>query len=185
LAYAGLDGGHFTVSFGPPIRRAYPPALWCEAFASSEGEGDQQAERQLQDLKLALPLALERLASAEKAHRAAIAELRRAERIRLTRERIEAAAEVDKALADFSEAWTKYAATGIALYSASSDFPNQVSLGESYDGLLRLAASLPPKPFLQLQHRLQFANVSCGPSLAEAEADFWGLPAGGEEVKAA
>ena len=145
---------------------------------------DSEAERQLQIQQRALPLALERLKSAENAHRVAESEIRRAEKNRLARERVAAADKIDAALAAFSSAWVEYEQLGRELYSASDDYPNQIYLAEQFDGLLRLAAALPHQPFFDLRHKHSFAAIGGGPSLTVSEAAFWRLPPV-EAVKAA
>ena len=141
------------------------------------------AERTLADLRLVmLPQAEAALRTAENAHRAAHPELRKAEQIRLARERVAAADKIDAALAAFSSAWVEYEQLGRELYSASDDYPNQIYLAEQFDGLLRLAAALPHQPFFDLRHKHSFAQIGGGAPLAVSEAVFWRLPP--VEVKA-
>jgi hypothetical protein len=137
---------------------------------------DIAAERILADLRLSLPQAERELANAEQAQKAAEAEFRRTEVVRLARERVAAAAEIDKAFADFSAAWSKYETIGRALFGVSDDNPNQIYLAEHLDGLLRLSAALPHQPFFDLRHRHSFAAIGGGAPLAVAEAAFWRLP---------
>jgi chromosome segregation ATPase len=145
---------------------------------------DRRAERELEDLRSALPLAQSQLREAEAAHRAAEDELRRAEVTRLAIERVSAAADIDRSLADFSAAWARYEDLGHQLYNAASDHQNQIYLSETCDGMARLSAALPLKPFYDLRHRHSFAPIGTSKSsLAAAEAAYWRLPV--DEAKAA
>jgi len=127
-----------------------------------------------------------KLREAEAAHRAAEAEWRKAEVNRLARERCEAAAAIDQAFADFSAAWQRYESLGHQLYNAASyDHQNQIYLSETCDGLARLSAALPMKPFYDLRHRHSFAPIGTSSSLASAEAAYWRLSPPIEAVKAA
>jgi len=145
---------------------------------------DREAERRLADLQLALPAAEVKLREAEGAHRAAEVEHRKAEVNRLARLRCLAAADIDQAFADFSAAWSRYESLGRELFNAASyDHPNQISLGETFDGMARLSAALPMKPFYDLRHRHSFAPIGTSSSLAAAESAYWRLPPA--EVKAA
>jgi hypothetical protein len=147
-------------------------------------QDDIRAHRDLENICLALPLAEAELRTAENAQRAAESEIRRAEKNRLARERVAAADKIDAALAAFSSAWVEYEQLGRELYSASVDRQDQIYLAEHFDGLLRLAASLPPEPFYSLRWRHSFANIGGGAPLAVSEAAFWRLPPV-EAVKAA
>jgi hypothetical protein len=140
---------------------------------------DSEAERQLQIQQRALPLALERLKSAENAHRDAEAEQRKADVSRLARERVDAAAAIDQAFADFSKAWSEYQALGHELLNLASQEPNSnaLYLAETVDGVGRLVASLPAKPFLAIREKFNFMPISTSKSFAAAEAAYWRLPA--------
>jgi chromosome segregation ATPase len=144
---------------------------------------DLAAERTLADLRKALPQSERELANAELSQKAAEAEFRKKEVERLARERVEAAAAIDQALADFSAAWSKYESLGRELFAAACDFQNQISLSETFDGMARLSAALPAKPFYDLRHRHSFAPIGTSSSLAAAESSYWRLPPA--EVKAA
>jgi hypothetical protein len=148
-------------------------------------QADREAERQLDDLRMALPAAMERLRAAEHAHRVAEADFRKVEVNRLACLRCLAAAEIDQAFADFSAAWAKYEGLGKQLFNAAADdHANNIhSFTESVDGMLRLAASLPHEPFYSLRWRHSFAQIGGAP-LAVSEAAFWRLPPA-EGVKAA
>jgi chromosome segregation ATPase len=144
---------------------------------------DLAAERTLADLRKALPQSERELANAELSQKAAESEFRKKEVERLARGRVAAAAEIDQALADFSAAWSKYESLGRELFAAACDHQNQISLGETFDGMARLSAALPAKPFYDLRHRHSFAPIGNGGPLAIAEAMYWRLPA--VEAKAA
>jgi hypothetical protein len=144
---------------------------------------DLAAERILADLRTSLPLSESELANAERAHHAAEAEFRKAKVDSLALERVGAATEVGQALALFSAAWSKYESLGRELFAVACDHQNQIFLGETFEGLQRLSAALPAKPFQALRDRHSFAPIGCGPSLAVAEATYWRLPTA--EVKAA
>jgi hypothetical protein len=149
-------------------------------------EDDRKAERELEDLRSALPLATSKLKEAEATHSAAETEWRRAEVVRLATLRIQAAAAIDQAFADFSKAWSEYAELGKQLFNAAADdHANNIhSFTESVDGMLRLAAALPHQPFYDLRWRHSFAPIGTSSSLASAEAAFWRLSPV-DEVKAA
>jgi hypothetical protein len=57
----------------------------------------------------------------------------------------------------------------------SLDAPVQ-RIETEFDGLQRLSAALPAKPFYDLRHRHSFAPIGTSSSLAAAEAAFWRLP---------
>jgi hypothetical protein len=150
-------------------------------------QADRDAERHLADLQLALPAALERLRVAESEHRTAEVEHRAAEVNRLARERVEAAAAIDQAFADFSTAWANYSALGHELLNLASQAPgaNALYLAETVDGVGRLVASLPAKPFLAIREKFNFMPISTSKSLAASEAAYWRLSPPIDEVKAA
>jgi hypothetical protein len=139
-------------------------------------EDDRRAERELEDLRLALPLATSKLTEAEATHRAAEVEWRKAEVNRLARERCAAAAAIDQAFAMFSEAWGRYEDLGKQLFNAAADdhAGNIHSFSETCDGMLRLAAALPHEPFYSLRWRHSFAQIGGGAPLAVSESAFWG-----------
>jgi hypothetical protein len=148
-------------------------------------EDDRLAARELEDLRLALPLAESELRMAEHDHRAAEVEARKAQVDNLARQRVAAAAAIDHAFADFSNAWSEYQALGHELLNLASQEPNSnaLYLAETVDGVGRLVASLPAKPFLSLRERFNFMPVSTSKSLAASESAYWRLP--GDEAKAA
>jgi hypothetical protein len=147
-------------------------------------DDDRKAERELQDLRSSLPIAEAALANAERTLKSAETEFRKKEIERLAHARVDAARQIDQALADFSAAFADYESLGRELYAAASDFQNQISLSETFDGLARLSAALPMKPFYDLRHRHSFAAIGTSSSLAAAEAAYWRLPTN-EEAKAA
>jgi hypothetical protein len=141
-------------------------------------QADREAERQLDDLKMALPAALERLRAAESEHRAAEVEWRKVELDRISRCRVAAAEKIDAAFAAFSSAWIEYEQLGRELLGLASQDQNAnaLYLSETISGEARLAASLPAKPFLAIKERFHFLPVSTSNSLAAAEALYWRLP---------
>jgi hypothetical protein len=149
-------------------------------------EDDRRAERELQDLRLALPLAESELRTAEAALRIAETEFRRSELDRLARERVAAAAAIDQAFADFSRAWATFESLGHELLDLASQAPgaNALFLAETISGEARLAASLPRNPFLAIKEKFPFMAISTHKSLADSERSYWRLPAV-DEVKAA
>jgi len=148
-------------------------------------QDDRQAESNLEDLRLALPLVLEQLKASEHAHREAEIEFRRARVHHLARQRVEAGAAIDQAFSDFAAAWSDYESLGHELLDLASQEPgaNVMYLSETVDGVGRLAASLPAKPFLAIRERFNFMPISTSKSLAAAEAAYWRLPV--DEAKAA
>jgi hypothetical protein len=112
---------------------------------------------------------------AEGAQKAAQAEFRKAEVNRLARDRVESAAAIDRAFADFSKAWSEYEALGLQLFNVAADdhAGNIHSFTESVDGMLRLASSLPHEPFYSLRWKHSFAQLGGGAPLAVSEAAFW------------
>ena len=149
-------------------------------------DDDRKAERELQDLRSALPLAEAALANAQRAQKSAEVEWRRTEVERLARARVEAAAAIDEAFADFSRAWATFESLGHELIGLASAEPgaNALYLSETVDGVGRLVASLPRIPFLAIKERYPFTAVSTSKSLAAAEAAYWRLPPA-DEAKAA
>jgi hypothetical protein len=146
---------------------------------------DLAAERTLADLRLVLPQVEAELRMAENAHSAALVEARKAQVDNLARQRVAAAAVIDRALADFSKAWSEYQALGHVLLNLASQAPgaNALFLAETVDGVGRLVASLPAKPFLAIREKFNFMPISTSKSLAAAEALYWRLPV--DEAKAA
>ena len=147
-------------------------------------EDDRSKARELEDLRASLPIAEAELANAERTLKSAETEFRKKEIERLARARVDAARQIDQALADFSAAFADYESLGRELYAAASDFQNQISLSETFDGMARLSAALPMKPFYDLRHRHSFAPIGTSQSLAAAEVAYWRLPTN-EEAKAA
>jgi hypothetical protein len=147
---------------------------------------DLAAERTLADLRKALPQIERELANAELAQKAAADEFRRAEVVRLARERVAAAAEIDQAFAQFSRAYATFVSLGSELLDLASQEPgaNALFLAETISGEARLVAALPAAPFLQLKERYPFMTISTSKSLAASEAQYWKLPAL-DEAKAA
>jgi hypothetical protein len=141
-------------------------------------EDDRRAARELEDMRMALSLAISKLKEAEATHSAAAVAFRKAEVNRLARERVGAAADIDKAFADFSAAFERYRSLGLELFNVAADdhAGNIHSFSESVDGMLRLAAALPHQPFYDLRWRHSFAPIGTGPSSALAEATYWRLP---------
>jgi hypothetical protein len=148
-------------------------------------DDDRKAERELQDLRSALPLAEAALANAQRAQKSAEVEWRRTEVERLARARVKAATAIDEAFADFSRAWATFESIGHELIGLASAEPgaNALYLSETVDGVGRLVASLPAKPFLAIRDRFNFMPISTSKSLAAAEALYWRLP--DDEAKAA
>jgi hypothetical protein len=149
-------------------------------------EDDPRAERELRDLKLALPQAEAELANAERALKAAEAEHRRAEVERIALLRVEAAAAIDRAFADFNKAWATFSDLGSELIGLASQDPgaNALYLAETVSGEARLVASLPRNPFLAVKEKFPFMAVSTQNSVADSERNYWRLPPV-DEVKAA
>jgi hypothetical protein len=147
---------------------------------------DLAAERTLADLRKVLPQSERELANAELAQKAAADEFRRAEVVRLARERVAEAAKIDQAFADFSKAWANYEALGKQLFNAAADDNAGAihAFSETFDGMNRLSAALPMKPFYDLRHRHSFAPIGTSSSLAAAESAYWRIPLV-EEDKAA
>jgi hypothetical protein len=148
-------------------------------------EDDRRAERELQDLRLALPLAESELRTAEDTHRCAEIEFRRAEVVRVASDRVTAAAAIDQAFSDFAAAWSDYESLGRELLNVASYDGNALYLSETVDGVGRLVAALPAAPFLQIRERYPFMTISTSKSLAASEAQYWRLSPPIEEVKAA
>jgi hypothetical protein len=149
-------------------------------------QDDRQAESNLEDLRLALPLAESELRTAEGAYRIAEAEFRRSEVERLSRERVAAAAAIDQAFADFSKAWATFESLGHELIDLASSEAgaNTLYLSETVSGVARLVASLPSRPFVEIREKFPFMAISTHKSLADSERSYWRLPAV-EETKAA
>jgi hypothetical protein len=149
-------------------------------------EDDRRAARELEDLRLALPLAESELRTAEASHRFAEAEWRKVEVDRLARRRCAAAEKIDAAFAIISSTWIEYEQIGHDLLDLASQEPgaNALYLSETISGESRLAASLPAKPFLAIKECFHFLPISTSKSFAAAEAAYWRLPSD-EEVKAA
>jgi len=155
------------------------------ALAASLGDADAQknldqvlqddirAQRDLDNLKLSLPLAEAKLREAEGELRAVEAAARKAEVGRLALERIEAAKAVDQALSEAAVALQRYQGLGNELLAILVD-PNNMSTNEIIEGWHRVAKSL-PAPFATLQKRLPGVFFGGGGSLAQAEASYWGV----------
>jgi hypothetical protein len=139
---------------------------------------DRRAERDLEDMRMALPLATSKLKEAEATHRVAESEFRKVEVNRLARERVATAAAVDQAFSDFSKAWATFSDLGQELLGLASQDQNAnaLFLSETISGEARLAASLPAAPFLAIRERFNFMPISTSKSLAAAEAAYWRLP---------
>ena len=140
-------------------------------------QDDRQAESNLEDLRLALPLVLEQLKASEHAHREAEIEFRRARVHHLARQRVEAGAAIDQAFSDFAAAWSDYESLGHELLDLASQDPgaNVMYLSETVDGVARLAAALPAAPFLAIREKYNFLPISTSRSLAASEASYWRL----------
>jgi hypothetical protein len=155
------------------------------ALAASLGDADAQknldqvlqddirAQRDLDNLKLSLPLAEAKLREAEGELRAVEAAVRKAEVGRLALDRIEAAKAVDQALSEAAVALQRYQDLGNSLLEILVD-PNNMSTNEGVEGWHRVARSL-PAPFATLQKRLPGVFFGGGGSLAQAEASYWGV----------
>jgi hypothetical protein len=59
---------------------------------------------------------------------------------------------------------------------------NALFLAETVDGVGRLVASLPAKPFLAIRERFNFMPISTSKSFAAAEASYWRLSPPVEEA---
>jgi len=142
-------------------------------------EDDRRADRELESLRLALPLATSKLTEAEATHRAAEAEWRKAEVERLARARVAAAAAIDSAFAEFSRAWGLFESLGHELIDLASSEAgaNTLYLSETVSGVARLVASLPSRPFVEIREKFPFMAVSTHKSLADSERSYWRLPA--------
>jgi hypothetical protein len=134
---------------------------------------DRKAERELADLKMALPLAEAKLRQAEGAHRNIEAEIRKSDVNRLALERLEVAKEMDRAMAEYAEAFERYQSLGRELFGLCADGTN-VSNWEHIEGWSRVAKSL-PAPFVTLQKRLPGVFFGGGGPLAQAEASYWNV----------
>jgi hypothetical protein len=134
---------------------------------------DRKAERELADLKMALPLAEAKLREAENAHRAIEVELRKTEVNRVALERLEIAKLMDKAMAEYAAAFDRYQALGRELFGLCADGTN-VSNWDHIEGWSRVAKSL-PAPFVTLQKRLPGVFFGGGGPLAQSEASYWGV----------
>jgi hypothetical protein len=133
---------------------------------------DRKAERELADLKMALPLAESRLREAENEHRNIEIEMRNHEKNRLVLERIEAAKEVDRALADVAAALQRYLDIGADIWPLVVD--PYGSTRDQIEGWMRIAKAL-PAPFQILQKRLPGVDFGGGGPLAQAEASYWNV----------
>jgi hypothetical protein len=136
-------------------------------------QDDIRAVRDLENLRLARPAAEAKLKEAEAAHRAIEVDVRKSQVNKLALERIEAAKEVDQALADAAKALQRYQELGEELFSLTAD-PRRMSLGDEVRGWSRVARSL-PAPFVTLQKMLPGVFFGGGGSLAAAESAHWGV----------
>jgi hypothetical protein len=145
---------------------------------------DDRKARELEDLRSSLPIAEAALANAQRAQKSAEVEWRRTEVERLARARVEAAAAIDEAFADFSRAWATFESLGHELIGLASAEPNAnaLYLAETADGVGRLVASLPAKPFLAIRERFNFMPISTSKSFEAAEASYWRLSPPVEEA---
>jgi hypothetical protein len=147
-----------------------------------------EAEQRLADLEIALPEARLQCAAAEKAAESARHELAKFHGEKLMRERVKAAARMDAAFAEISEAFHDYQRLGAELQS----YPDldlaqggmALSRWEDTAGLKRLASAVPL--CLTKLPSWTWTHPSKRVPLAVAEAQFWNLPPEQpEKVKAA
>jgi hypothetical protein len=136
-------------------------------------QDDIRAVRDLENLRLALPAAEQKLREAEAARRNIEAEIRKSDVNRIALERIEAAREVDRALADAGAALQRYQELGEELFAIVAD-PRRMSLGDEVRGWHRVARAVPAY-FATLQKMLPGMFFGGGGSLAQAEASYWNV----------
>jgi hypothetical protein len=143
---------------------------------------DRDAARQLEDLRLALPLAEAELKTAENAHRAIAAEVKKSRVNELVLERIAEAEDVTAALTVAGEALRRYLDSGAEIYALTDDLFG--SRRDEVEGWNRIAKSL-PAPFADLQNRQPGVFYGGGGSLAQAEASYWGVVSIAKDADAA
>ena len=133
---------------------------------------DRDAAGQLEDLRLALPLAEAELKTAENAHRAIAAEVKKSRVNELVLKRIAEAEDVTAALTVAGEAIRRYLDSGAQIYALTDDLFG--SRRDEVEGWIRIAKSL-PAPFADLQKRQPGVFLGGGPKLADAEASYWNV----------
>jgi hypothetical protein len=133
---------------------------------------DRKAERELADLKMALPLAEAKLREAECAHRNIEAEIRKESVSRIVLDRIEAGKEFDRTIAVAGVALQRYLDLGGDIWPLVID--PYGSTRDQVEGWMRIAKSL-PAPFETLQKRLPGVSFGGGGPLAQSEASYWGV----------
>jgi hypothetical protein len=138
-------------------------------------QDDIRAQRDLDNLKLSLPLAEAKLREAENLHRAEETSARKHDINRLVLERIEVTRQIDEVLASSLEPLLQtYEKLGHELFPLCVDHSSFVSRGEEIAGWLRVAKSLPPS-FKTMQQRLPGVDFGGGPKLAVSESQYWGV----------
>jgi hypothetical protein len=133
---------------------------------------DRDAARQLEDLRLALPLAEAELKTAEDAHRTIAAEVKKSRVNELVLKRIAEAEDVAAALTAAGEALRRYLDSGAQIYALTDDLFG--SRRDEVEGWNRIAKSL-PAPFADLQKRQPGVFYGGGQKLADAEASYWNV----------
>jgi hypothetical protein len=133
---------------------------------------DIQAQRDLENLRLALPLAEAELKTAENAHRAIEVEVKKSQVNELVLQRITAAQDADAALTASGEALRRYLDVGAKIYALTDDLFG--SRRDEVEGWNRIAKSL-PAPFADLQKRQHGVFFGGGQKLADAEASHWNV----------
>jgi hypothetical protein len=133
---------------------------------------DIQAQRDLENLRLALPLAEAELKTAENAHRAVAAEVKKSQVNELVLKRIAEAEDVAAALTVAGEALRRYLDSGAQIYALTDDLFG--SRRDEVEGWNRIAKSL-PAPFADLQKRQPGVFYGGGQKLADAEASYWNV----------
>jgi chromosome segregation ATPase len=137
---------------------------------------DAAAAATLADLAVAIPAAREKLADAEKAAAAARHELAKYQAEKIMRERVAAAARMDKAFADLADAYIIYESLGRQLqsYPDLNSPHGGMAQYEGSVGFKRIAAAVPT--FLLKLFPANWTNEAVRQPLAESEAHFWQLP---------
>jgi hypothetical protein len=134
---------------------------------------DRKAEREFEDLKMALPLAETKLREAESAHRNIEAEIRKESVSRIVLDRIETGKEFDRTIAAAGVALQRYLDLGGDIWPLVID--PYGSTRDQVEGWSRVAKSL-PAPFVTLQKRLPSSVFFGGDGpLAQSEASYWNV----------
>jgi hypothetical protein len=134
------------------------------------------AEQTILDLEIARPAAQAQLAAAEKAAESARCELAKFHAEKLMRKRIDVAAELDVAIADFARLYVEYEKLGreVVAMDALPRSLHGMANHEGAVGLRRVRASL-PSFFWRLFPGALHDEMKHEP-LATSEARFWSLP---------